>query len=290
MMTSDPSSTGLHRLAVVKNIALTALVGTCIAMVLEPGHTAGLPILVAFGLWFTHFFFAAGLYLVSVTLAMKAGLTELRALIVSVPLLPFLFAPFSLLLDHGFGNPDEEALTLSSFPALYLDEVVAIAPLISLLAVIVAYLFRRETRQDPETVNDVSKASTETVHPAPPKLSDLMEGVSADLGEDLVRMAAQDHYVEIVTSQGRALITERFSDCVEKLEHLNGLQCHRSHWINLSHVKNVERSGSAYSCLMTNGDRIPVSRRRWSDLKKQRTADSFSTPPANLTTNAAPIR
>ncbi|MES0879934.1 LytTR family DNA-binding domain-containing protein [Roseibium sp. SCP14] len=290
MMTSDPSSAGPHWLAVVKNVALTALVGTCIAMVLEPDHTAGLPVLVAFGLWFTHFFFAAGLYLASVRLAMKAGLTELRALIVSVPLLPILFAPFSLFLDYGFGNPDEAALTLSGFPMLYLDEVVAIAPLMLLLAVIVAYLFRKDQSQQLEPAMSEQDVSPQPVEPSPPKLSDLIEGVSADLGEDLIRMAAQDHYVEIVTNQGRALVTEKFSDCVAKLEHFNGMQCHRSHWISLAHVQNVERSGSAYSCLMTNGDRIPVSRRRWTDLKKQRAVDRISASPASLTTNAAPIR
>lgn len=277
-------------MAVVRNTALTALVGSLIAMVLEPEHTAGLPVLVAFALWFTHFFFAAGIFLLSVVLAMQVGLSELRALIVSVPLLPFLFAPFSLLLDHGFGNPDEAALTLSNFPALYLDEVAAIAPLMLMLAVVVAYLFRQETRRKPALENDELESSSRIADPVPPKLSDMIKGVPEGLGEDLIRMAAQDHYVEIVTSQGRALITEKFSDCVEKIEHLNGMQCHRSHWINLSHVESVERSGSAYSCLMTNGDRIPVSRRRWSDLRKQRAAASFSTAPGNLTTNAASIR
>ena len=51
--------------------------------------------------------------------------------------------------------------------------------------------------------------------------------------------------------------------------HLDGLQCHRSHWVNLRHVEALARSGSAYVCTLSNGDTVPVGRRRFSELKQR---------------------
>jgi hypothetical protein len=252
-----------------RSVFFTALCGALVALVLEPDHTKGLPILVAFGLWFTHIFFAVGLYLLCAALAIRLELPRWIALALPLLVLPLVFAPISLLLDYGLGNPDEGDLTLSSFPSLYVEEIVAVAPLVTVLALISAYIARGELFRNHEP--EVERPGTNvTRQPASPRLSELFEDVPARLGDDLIRIAAQDHYVEIVTANGRILVTNRFSDCVVRLGRYPGLQCHRSHWINLNHIKNVERSGSTYDCIMSNGDRVPVSRRRWGDLKKRR--------------------
>ncbi|WP_136659454.1 LytTR family DNA-binding domain-containing protein [Nitratireductor sp. XY-223] len=258
MAMNEMSPTGLHRRVLWKKVLIATLLGSGFALALEPDHTAGLPVLVAFALWSTHILFAAALFLAILETLRFFGAGNTVATVLSVLLVPFLFAPLSLLLDYGFGKPDEELQSAMNPVAVYLSEVVAVAPVALAVAVAAALIFYRETPdREPETVA------------AAPSLKSLIASVPAALGNDIVRMHAQDHYVEIVTAKGSALLTEQFGDCVDKLGQLDGLQCHRSHWVSLAHVTDVVRSGSAYKCTMSNGDAVPVSRRRYSELRER---------------------
>ena len=253
----EVSLEGVDWRALSKKVLIAALVGGCIALVLEPDHTSDLPILAAFGLWSTHILLAAALFLASLGAFQRLSLRGPIPIVTSTLLLPVLFAPVSLLLDYGFGKPDEELLLGKGPLTIYLSEVVAVAPVALTVAIVMTFILYGHLPND----EDQEEA-------AAPSLKSLIDTVPRSLGDDIIRMHAQDHYVEIVTTEGRALLTERFGDCVEKLAQLDGIQCHRSHWISLPHVKDLTRSGSAYICVMSNGDEIPVSRRRHSDLKR----------------------
>lgn len=251
------SLAGFEWRPLAKKVLIVALVGGCIALVFEPDHTSGLPVLAAFGLWFSHIFIAAILFLAALAGFLQVRMREPLPVVAATLLLPVVFAPVSLLLDYGFGKPDEELTTGIGPLAIYFGEIGAVAPVTVTIALVVSVIIYRDAMSDDQ--------SGETT-PAP-ALASLIDTVPKSLGDDIIRLHAQDHYVEVVTSLGRALLTERFSDCVEKLEPLEGIQCHRSHWISLNHVVDLTRSGSAYMCSMSNGDRVPVSRRRYSDLK-----------------------
>jgi len=242
--------------ALPKKVLIAALVGGCIALVFEPDHTSGLPILAAFGLWSSHILCAAALFLVGLAAFQRSGLRDPFPAVGSIVILPAVFAPVSLLLDYGFGNPDEELRSETGLVNAYLSEVVAVAPVALTVAFVLTYILFRNA-QNAEHQTEASPAS----------LSSLIDTVPPSLGDDIMRMHAQDHYVEVVTTEGGTLLTERFSDCVEKLERLDGIQCHRSHWISLGHDDDLTRSGSAYVCTMSNGDQVPVSRRRYAELK-----------------------
>lgn len=273
MMMRASFPTGLSWPPLTRNVLITAICGALVALVLEPDHTKALPVLVAFGLWFTHIFFAVGLYLLLASFAIRHELHRWISLVAPLALLPLFFAPISLLLDYGLGNPDDGDLTWSNFPSLYLEEVVAVAPLVTVLALISAYFARGDLFRD--SASQVEQPNKIVSGNAPsPRLNELFAEVPARLGNNLIRIAAQDHYVEIVTTNGHILASRKFSDCVGKLAKYTGLQCHRSHWINLDHIADVERSGSTYNCVMSNGDRVPVSRRRWGELKRRRAAET----------------
>lgn len=100
-----------------------------------------------------------------------------------------------------------------------------------------------------------------------PPLHQVLDGLPSALGDDLIRVSAQDHYTEVVTTEGTHLLTARFSDCIEQLDAYDGVQTHRSHWVSLKHVRDLKASGSAYECVLSNGERIPISRRRYAALK-----------------------
>lgn len=80
------------------------------------------------------------------------------------------------------------------------------------------------------------------------------------LGHEIVTVQAQDHYVEVTTLKGRAMVLMRLGDAVCDLEPLGGLQVHRSWWVNPAHLDRAETGKSGQELVMTNGLRVPVGR------------------------------
>ena len=232
------------------------------ALVLDPGDTAQLPLLAEFGLWFTHFLAFATFYLAGVRGFQRLGCPAPWHLILSSVLLVPLAALASLALDLGFGAPDEELTAPVPLATAFISEMAAVAPLALIMAAAIAFFLRRSA-----ALPDAPAQQTSMPQSSAPPLSDLLESAPAALGSDIIRLHARDHYVELVTVQGRALLTEQFGECVDHLSGLNGVQCHRSHWISLNHVADLKPSGSTYLCVLSNGDEVPVSRRRYPELR-----------------------
>lgn len=75
----------------------------------------------------------------------------------------------------------------------------------------------------------------------------------------LVRIEAQDHYLNVVTAQGNALILMRLSDAISEVSG-RGIQVHRSHWIALDAVTRHRRDKGRDVLEMSDGAGVPVSR------------------------------
>ncbi|MHB2264190.1 LytTR family DNA-binding domain-containing protein [Aliihoeflea sp. PC F10.4] len=75
-----------------------------------------------------------------------------------------------------------------------------------------------------------------------------------------LHLAVQDHYVEVTTSRGRELVLIRFSDALDELGTIPGMQVHRSHWVSDAAVKTVERDDGRLTIILSTGARVPVSR------------------------------
>ena len=76
----------------------------------------------------------------------------------------------------------------------------------------------------------------------------------------LIRLAAQDHYVEIVTEQGETLVPMRFRDAVGEVGLTEGAQVHRSHWVAASAVQGHCRIDGRIHLTLTDGSQVPVGR------------------------------
>ncbi len=71
---------------------------------------------------------------------------------------------------------------------------------------------------------------------------------------------AQDHYCNIYTDAGAALLLIRLADAIAEVEGIDGIRCHRSWWVARHAVRRVERR-SAGAVVVFGGDRlVPVSR------------------------------
>jgi hypothetical protein len=99
-----------------------------------------------------------------------------------------------------------------------------------------------------------------------------MEGASADqesalakrlpayLGDNILYMRSQDHYVEVVTDKGNHLIKMRFRDAMEEVEPLHGLQIHRGCWVRHAAVVRAKTHNRRLLVETSDGIRHPVSR------------------------------
>lgn len=92
--------------------------------------------------------------------------------------------------------------------------------------------------------------------------------VPRNLGRDVLSLSAEQHYLHVTTTQGQSLILFPIGRAIEALADRRGLQIHRSHWVAVSHIVDVERSGNSVAVVLSNSQRLPVSRRNRPKLKE----------------------
>lgn len=80
------------------------------------------------------------------------------------------------------------------------------------------------------------------------------------LGRTVLAVQAQEHYIRVITTSGAGLIMYRFSDAVRELRGTAGAQVHRSFWVARSAIAEVKRTGQKLEIILSNAERIPVSR------------------------------
>ncbi len=85
------------------------------------------------------------------------------------------------------------------------------------------------------------------------------------LGREVIAVSSDMHYLHVHTSAGRCLVLGTLRDAARDLGDI-GMLVHRSHWVAHDHVRRVARKGSSWQCVMSNGLRIPVSRRNRSKV------------------------
>ncbi|PTW57599.1 LytTR family transcriptional regulator [Breoghania corrubedonensis] len=112
-----------------------------------------------------------------------------------------------------------------------------------------------------------SKAPTPlSVEPSQPQF---VKRLPVELGQDLTRLSACDHYVEAYTRKGHALVLIRFSDALKELAEEDGLQIHRSHWVARTAVHRLVNEGRSLLVEMEDGARLPVSRSRLAAVRAE---------------------
>lgn len=128
-----------------------------------------------------------------------------------------------------------------------LPYVVATATLVSGL---VAFLIRNA---EPEP--DASARVAD-----PPRRPRILDRLPHDKRGRLVRLGMQDHYVEVHTDRGSALVLMRMADAIAETEGVEGLRIHRSHWVAREAVERLERREGRLVVHLHGGGELPVSR------------------------------
>jgi len=150
------------------------------------------------------------------------------------------------------------------YPLRLLTELTTILVLISIVGNARIYLRRTPAA----TAAEPAPAPAPMPVDAGPALPLLLEKLPNELGQELVCLRAQDHYVEAVTPLGRATILMRLSDAERDLVGFDGLRVHRSWWVNLDHVVSLARTEAGGMELTTStGITIPVARGQRATVK-----------------------
>ena len=87
------------------------------------------------------------------------------------------------------------------------------------------------------------------------------------IGCDIVLISSDMHYLHVYTTLGKCMILGTIRDAAEQLGD-NGLLVHRSHWVAHKHVNRLTRRGRSWECVMSNDQRVPVSRRNQSKVSE----------------------
>jgi hypothetical protein len=80
------------------------------------------------------------------------------------------------------------------------------------------------------------------------------------LGQDLLCLSMEDHYVRLHTGQGSTLALMSLSQALEELDGLDGLRVHRSWWVARRAVEGVVEDGRNLRLRLKGGLEAPVSR------------------------------
>lgn len=87
-----------------------------------------------------------------------------------------------------------------------------------------------------------------------------------DNSNDIMYIEAESQYIRYHFVSGKSLLEKHsLLDVLEKLNNSNFVRCHRSWVINLIYIDKIENSFS--EIVMSDGKRIPVSRKQRSDFK-----------------------
>ncbi len=144
----------------------------------------------------------------------------------------------------------------------------------SLIAAAISFLFDLVDRSQPngleiadETENPAAAENKSSIDPGSPPAHPhfiaqppLLDRLPPKARGKLLYLSMQDHYVDVHTDMGSALVLMRLADAIGETGDTAGLQIHRSHWVALDAVDSTARRDGRLFLKMLDGALLPVSR------------------------------
>lgn len=184
-------------------------------------------------------------------LATRIGLVRLSLMIAVALSFP---ASFEILwLNHTLlGSPIGSPAHLAE---VWLDTLVVYALLTPSAS---AFFLPRSQKAVPRVVVPADTVRSETPL--------FFERIPRSLGNRLLALGMEDHYLRIYTDLGSDLVLCRFADALRELNTFDGLQVHRSWYVARSAIAEVQRDGRSMLVRLVNGLEVPVSRAYQKDV------------------------
>ena len=187
-----------------------------------------------------------------------------------------LFAPVALALDFAFGIDAWPGLDRpGQLFALVADEALGVVPptLLVWLGINAPRVLRLDFSgagrepADPVLHPPVAAGAppAQVARPTPGFLGQ----VPAALGQDIVYLMAELHYLRVVTTGGKALVLYNLRDAIDELPADAGIQTHRSFWAAFAHIEKVVTRDGRTVLSMRDGSAVPVSRRQTTRVRAE---------------------
>lgn len=88
----------------------------------------------------------------------------------------------------------------------------------------------------------------------------LLERLPHEVRGPLSHLSMADHYVEVFTARGKAMVLLRLADAIRETGDTPGLQNHRSHWVARDAIKAIRKEQGKVLVETRGGALLPVSR------------------------------
>jgi len=255
--------------------------------VIKPGSTNHLSFLEGLAHWIAHI--GIGVFCAVIAMRSLQSFTRqtspLFLLLVSGSIGAWLFAPLALGLEQAFPSPplDDDPGWLDRLEArsgvwAVLAEGLQVWPQFVLVWVVLnlpPVLAEFGSAQEAGTApgGGAEKSTVKSLEPAPATdegvtASPLLERLPPAIGRQLVSASSDLHYLNVHTTQGKAMIIGSLNALEQDLED-RGMRIHRGHWVALDQVRRVDRSGRGWICETSDGRKLPISRRRVSEVRER---------------------
>ena len=88
----------------------------------------------------------------------------------------------------------------------------------------------------------------------------VLESPLAELGSEVIFLKSEDHYVQVRTAEGSALIKMRFAEAIAELGGA-GIQVHRSYWVAFDHMRGLTKRDRKLMLRLSGDHLVPISAR-----------------------------
>lgn len=167
--------------------------------------------------------------------------------------------PTTLIVAGTFSGYDWRGISAGDLASLY-PQVLIVGVTVTLIQLLVRPRLQGDAGgPPPEPVADTTDVPATTAEVPPPKAA-LLEQLPPHLGQEILCIENEDHYIRVHTTVGNALILMRLRDAVAQLSVIEGEQVHRSWWVARAAVGEVIRTERRIALRLIDGREVPVSR------------------------------
>ena len=247
---------------------------TLIFAFLEPAGTRGAGIFGSVVIWALQIGFLLPLLILLHILLQKSNafndLNPWLKLTASGAIGSVLFVPFAIGIDYLFALDDWSAVNDSNaLIAVIIDEFTGVFFPVTLVWVAInAPRVLRLSFVDKKAVSSgPPHKSNENGTPA--SLPQFLPLIPRDMGDDLIYIKSELHYVRVVTTDSENLILYNLKDAISDVEKIvDGIQTHRSYWVSAGHIMELIKDKGRKYILLSNGQKVPVSRRKSPEIQQ----------------------
>ncbi len=178
-----------------------------------------------------------------------------------------LFTPIAYLLDVLFAVPEDESPMGLAWELLDEASGVVVPVTVTWLALNAPWIFQLDfslMQGGGEAQKQVIEKPASSQSESPTRFQQELR--SRSLGE-LISISSELHYVRVVTTDREVMFLFNLKDAIDQLPSDAGVQIHRSHWVAKAHIKELTKKNGSAQCILSNGKRLPVSRRKYSEIK-----------------------